>query len=163
MTRLEMVEKVREKTGVSYETARSTLEGCQWDMLDAVMELNKGETVPRETQTPKAASDKKASLKGIGKLIGAVLRFFCSLLNKGEKIRLKITKNGEEIEDISLTVLILLALLKWWVVVILILIGLFTGFRCSVEGSSATGKIINKLSDKAGEKAEEIKQRISEE
>ena len=41
MTRLEMVEKIREKTGVTYEEAREALEKANWDMLDAIVSLEK--------------------------------------------------------------------------------------------------------------------------
>ena len=41
MTRLEMVEKLQEKTGVAYEVARDTLEENDWDVLDAVRELDR--------------------------------------------------------------------------------------------------------------------------
>ena len=36
MERLEKVEKIREKTGVSYEEAKNALEACEYDVLDAL-------------------------------------------------------------------------------------------------------------------------------
>ena len=36
MDKLEKVEKLRAKTGVSYEDAKNALEACDYDLLDAV-------------------------------------------------------------------------------------------------------------------------------
>ena len=41
MDKLEKVEKLREKTGVSYEDAKSALEACDYDVLDAIIYLEK--------------------------------------------------------------------------------------------------------------------------
>ena len=41
MDQLEKVEKIREKTGVSYEDAKSALEACNYDLLDAIVYLEK--------------------------------------------------------------------------------------------------------------------------
>ena len=39
MEQLEKVEKLREKTGVTYEEAKAALEACEWDLLDAIVYL----------------------------------------------------------------------------------------------------------------------------
>ena len=41
MDKLEKVEKLREKTGVSYEEAKNALEACDYDLLDAIIYLEK--------------------------------------------------------------------------------------------------------------------------
>ena len=41
MERMDKVEKLREKTGVTYEDAKAALDACGWDMLDAVVYLEK--------------------------------------------------------------------------------------------------------------------------
>ena len=41
MDRLEKVELVREKCGVSYEEARDALEACGYDVLDAIVKLER--------------------------------------------------------------------------------------------------------------------------
>ena len=37
MDQLEKVEKIREKTGVSYEDAKDALEACNYDLLGAIV------------------------------------------------------------------------------------------------------------------------------
>ena len=39
MDHIEMVEKMREKTGLSYEEARAVLERSDWNLLDALIAL----------------------------------------------------------------------------------------------------------------------------
>lgn len=41
MTNLEKVEKLKEKAKVSYEEAKDALEACEWDMLDAIVKLER--------------------------------------------------------------------------------------------------------------------------
>ena len=41
MDKLEKVEKLRAKTGVSYEDAKNALEACDYDLLDAIIYLEK--------------------------------------------------------------------------------------------------------------------------
>ena len=39
MEQLEKVERLREKTGCTYEEAKAALEASNWDMLDAIVYL----------------------------------------------------------------------------------------------------------------------------
>ena len=61
MTRLEMVEKIREKTGVTYEEAREALEKANWDMLDAVVTIEKEHPAKPVSET--AQEEKKEEAK----------------------------------------------------------------------------------------------------
>ena len=62
-----------------------------------------------------------------------------------------------------ITVFIVLLIVGFWVVIILMLVGLFLGFRYSIKGTDVRGKEaddINKFMDKAADKATEIKEDI---
>ncbi len=54
MDNYQKVEQLVSKAGCSYEDAKTALEGCGWDMLDAVIKLE------REGKVNKAASEQKA-------------------------------------------------------------------------------------------------------
>ncbi len=164
MTRLEMVEKLCEKTGVSYDVARDTLEENNWDIIDAIVVLDKqgreihdGETsgAPSEAGASKPVTTAPSKLRGF-------IKWQLGMIKKGEDIRINITHREEDSGSISLTVLILLLMLKWYIPVGLWIISLFFGFRYHLSGSSATGKLLNSLSDKASNKAEEIRSSMSE-
>lgn len=51
MTNFEMVEEVVRKTGVTFEEAKSVLEQNNWDMLDAIIQLEKQGNVTRGART----------------------------------------------------------------------------------------------------------------
>ena len=65
MDHFEMVEKLRQKAQVSYEDAKSALEACDWDLLDALVYLE---------QQGKLQNEQKASystILGLGLFAGA--------------------------------------------------------------------------------------------
>ena len=93
MTRLEMVETLREKAGVSYDDAREALEKNNWDMLDAAIALKRdtdfgtGESksgAVQGTQTREEPSDGSIRdfASGIGDKFSVGLRFLLSILAK---------------------------------------------------------------------------------
>ena len=54
MENYQKVEQLVNKTGCSYEDAKAALEGCEWDMLDAVISLEREGKVNKETAEQKA-------------------------------------------------------------------------------------------------------------
>lgn len=176
MTRLEMVEKIREKTGVTYEEAREALEKANWDMLDAIVSLEKDkpEAEPidepvfvqqneNEAAKPVKKSVRRVNAGEIGGKIASALRWIGNLIKKGEANHLEISYKDDTVMEISLVSLILIFLICWWLPAILIVVGLFTGYKFRVTGSGAAGRIVNTVSEKASQKADEIVNKINEE
>ena len=54
MDNYQKVEQLVNKAGCSYEDAKAALEGCEWDMLDAVISLEREGKVKKETAEFKA-------------------------------------------------------------------------------------------------------------
>ena len=167
MTRLEMVEKLREKTGVTYDVAREALEKCDWDMLEALISIQKNNgtytPVTPVEEAPRTRINHKTSVSGLGDKLRSAVKWIISLINKGEHTRIEISYKDEPLTDISVTATVLLLLVAWYVPVGLFLLGLFTGHKFRLSASSPTGVLLNNLSDKASEKAEEIKVQMHEE
>lgn len=176
MTRLEMVEKIREKTGVTYEEAREALEKANWDMLDAIVSLEKEKPAAepfdepvyvQESENEPAKPVKKPAHRvntgEIGDKIASALRWIGALIKKGENNHLEISYKDDVVMEISLVSLILIFLLSWWLPAILIVVGLFTGYKFRVTGSGAAGRIVNTVSEKASQKADEIVNKVNEE
>jgi len=176
MTRLEMVERIREKTGVTYEEAREALEKANWDMLDAIVTLEKDKPAAEPINEPVYVQDnaqeapkpvkkpvRRVNTGDIGSKVAAALRWVGNLIKKGESNHLEISHKDEVIMEISLVSLILIFLLSWWIPSILIVVGLFTGYKFRVTGSGAAGRIVNNVSEKASQKADEIVNKINEE
>ena len=53
MENYQKVEQLVNKAGCSYEDAKAALEGCEWDMLDAVISLERDGKISKETAEQK--------------------------------------------------------------------------------------------------------------
>ena len=53
MDNYQKVEQLVSKAGCSYEDAKAALEGCEWDMLDAVISLERDGKISKETAEQK--------------------------------------------------------------------------------------------------------------
>lgn len=183
MTRLEMVEKIKEKTGVSYEEARETLEKSNWDMLDAIVALERAnmasgeyaqyaqpapepepETKRAEKQqaAPKKRVVRRSSGGELGDKVAYALRWLGVLIQKGDENKIEVARRDEPVMSVSLTVLVLLFLVNWWIPTLLIVLGLFTGYKFRFKGGLLAGKIVNSAAEKASSKADELKNKLND-
>ena len=175
MENFEKVEKLREKTGVSYEEAKKVLEEKNYDMLDAIIELERqGKVVaPNEGAYKTGASQdmenvkkfeiaqmqyekdcKKNSFKESFKNIA---EFFKTIFQKTLEIEFCINKDDRKIAGVPLLVLILLLIAFFWITVPLIIIGLFFGITYNFTGVDKVVVDVNEVCDKASQTAENIK------
>ena len=91
MTHYEMAEKLSEKMGVTLEQATAALEACDWEMLDAALQLERelGEArqaaYSTEAETPKdeGAETRKARGKNVVRSLGTLIR---DAVNNGCKV-----------------------------------------------------------------------------
>lgn len=167
MEHLEMVEKLKEKTGVSYEDAKAALTSCEWDMLDAIVYLEKLGKIKEpaaaySTKYEQTEHFEKAATAHSQKstLYDVVNRFFSwcgSMIKKGNENFFNIEKNGNQIVTMPITILVIIMILAFWVTVPLLIVGLFLGFKYSFSGPVADGIDLNNVMDKASEAAENIK------
>lgn len=181
MENYEKVEKIREKTGVSYEDAKKVLEENNYDMLDAIIALERqGKVVEPKagTYTAGASQDmenvqkfelaqrqyedncKKNNFKEGCKRIGD---FFRTLFRKSMEIQFCINKDGKNVANVPLLVLILLLLGFFWITLPLIIIGLFFGFTYNFTGIDKVVVDVNGVCNKASETAENIKNEFKKE
>ena len=170
MDNFEKVEKIREKTGVSYEEAKAALEANNYDLLDAVIYLEKqGKTNTSSanystgwenhtsllvTESPKAKEEKKSDASDS---IGAFFAWVGKLIKKAWENRFVISKEGKEIGQMPVLVLILLMFGFFWVVIPLLILGLFFDFRYSFKGGSKIEVDLNQFCDKAQSAANDIR------
>jgi len=151
MDHYEMVEKLRAKANVSYEEAKEALEATDWDILDALVLLENAGKVNSAapnpgytTQEKKAAApdSNKAQVKmdvadGLKKLWSWIKKLF-SLGNTNQFI---ITRQGEELVAMPITVVVLLLVFFWPFSLILLFVGLFLGARYSFRGPNINAKV----------------------
>jgi len=175
MSTIEQVEKLKEKANVSYEEAREALEAAGGDMLDAIIHLEKQGKVkapenggsftasPPKEEGPKA---KKKEDNNGGESFSSLMRKFFNwcgrIIAKGNIHMFEVRRNSEVMVSVPLTVLVLLLIFAFWVVVPLIVIGLFFGCRYFFRGPDIEKTVVNKMMDAAADAAEDLKKEIKE-
>lgn len=168
MDNFEKVEKIREKTGVSYEEAKAALEANNYDILDAVIYLEKqGKTGSSAGSAQYSTSwkqnqivpvEQKKEEREASDSIGAFFAWLGSLVKKSWENHFVIEKGGREVGSMPVLILILLMMGFFWVVVPLMIVGLFFDFRYHFKGGSKIEVDLNEFCDKAKGACSDIKQ-----
>jgi hypothetical protein len=161
MDHFEMVEKLRAKANVSYEDAKAALEAVNWDLLDALVYLEKeGKMNPdaaasyttKQEPTPRPAPEGETA-RG---MFRRMLEVIAGAINRMNKISLEVHKRGKVVLTLPLTAFALLLIFCFWFIIPLMVVGLFFGMTYRFQGSQAvTG--VNKVMDTAAGVAQNIK------
>ena len=164
MTHYEMVELLREKANVSYEEAKNALEAADWDLLDAIVLLEReGKTgksssaysthVPEE---PAAEEEKprRSEFRDNMKRLAGWLRHLLEIGNRNSFVA---SKGGKETLRLSVTAGVLLLCVSWPLTVILLTVGLFSGYRYSFHGPQLGNETVNNVMNKVNDAAESVK------
>ena len=169
MEQFEKVEKLREKANVSYEEAKEALEANDWDILDAMVYLEKLGKVDGPKATSYTTNDEDNSSTqnnstsyssndtSFGEIIGKFFSWCGKVIKKGNENSFQIERNNEHPVFIPVTIFVLFVLFIFWVTIPLLVIGLFFGFKYSFRGPDVDRKPVNDFMDKASETAENIK------
>ena len=172
MEKIEMVEKLQQKANISLEEAKAVLERCDWDLLDAMILLEKeGKAAPAahassvreepayveatytESSKSDAGKDSSCSDKSGWKRFWAFVK---KLLRKGMDNRFIVRRNGSTILDLPVLVSVILMIVFFWLTIILLVVGLFTHCEYSFEGADLGRENINNGLRKASDAAQNI-------
>lgn len=173
MEKLEKVEKLREKTGVSYEEAKGALEACEYDMLDALIYLEKlGKVTAPKVSSYTTTADNQPSQEFVvaqrtyekdckGTSMGdAFNKFFdwCGrVIRKGCETSFNVTKEGQQVMSIPVILLVLALIFLLPLTVLLLVIGLFCNCHYYFDGFESTTIDINNVCEKASEACDNLK------
>lgn len=173
----ELVKKLVTETGVSYTEAKAVLEKTDWDILDAIIELeSQGRTVGAssfttrpEGEQDRADSDKKKEdskrkkeesrkkkEEYKEKTVG-VMEWLVSVLDKGNANYIEMYRNGERKIGLPVTVFVILLILSCSAILGIMLISLFFGCRYRFSGPDLGREDVNTVMGKATDCAESIK------
>lgn len=193
MVTLEQVEKLRERTGISYEEAKQVLEEVSGDVLEAVILLEKrqqivppagggyyhtgqGEGQQHQQHQPyqhqqhhhqqKGASgsgegDRPKGGTTFGEAVGNFFRWCGKVIHKGNSNGFRVLRGEEKIMVIPLTAMVLLLIFAFWIIIPLIVIGLFFGYRYRFEGPDLGKPAVNKAMDSVADAAENFKNDVT--
>lgn len=152
MEHIEMVEKLRERANVSYEEAKNALEVCDWDLLDALVLLEKEGKTSAESKgySTKPEEEPKAGGSNFKSRGRKFVDLVCRLVKKGNANQFTITRKQEELVCVPVTVLVLLLIIAWPFSACALVVGLFLGCRYKFSGPDIEGKL-NRIIDKAAD------------
>ncbi|WP_346917533.1 DUF4342 domain-containing protein [Clostridium sp.] len=174
MERNEMIEILIEKTNVSCEEAQEVLEKCNWDLLDSIIYLerrgkvenNESTTIieAKEEEQEKKEDNKKHDEKfgGIGEVIGRIFKFVGKFIKKGNNHFFEVRKKNEKPIRISLTISILLLIFLSVPSIVLLIVGLFCGYKYSISGSNVNYDGVNNIFEEVSKSADTIKKDFKE-
>ena len=172
MENFEKVEKLREHANVTYEEAKEALENSNWDILDAMIWLEKnGKVKDEHTASYTTASERKDEFDfgdkdekkvSLGQLMKRFFDWCGKWLEKGNNNSFCVSRHGKEVFRMPITVLVMLFLISAGMVRWLIIIGLFFDMRYHFVGPDISVVDINKAFDSAADAADTIKSEFSE-
>lgn len=174
MENLEKVEKIREKTGVSYEDARNALNASNYDVLDAIIYLENigkvkapsvssyttgNELLKNSERFETAQVEYQESCRRItfGEAVDKFFNWCGRILKKSWDIKIEVSKGGQKQGAMPLLILILLMLCAFWVIIPLMVVGLFFDFKYTFIGVDKVTVDLNKMCDKASDACTNIK------
>lgn len=175
--KMERVERLREKSGLTYEEAKDALEANNWDMLEAMVYLERLGVVngPKQasytTEEEKSEQFKQASEDyeknagaGLGDVMGKILKWCGKVIKLGCENTFMVKRKGEEVLTMPILVLIVLICAFFWVVVPLLVVGLFFHFQYSFKGSlfEGNGAVVNDACEKMSDACENVKKDFTE-
>lgn len=158
---LENVDKVIERTGVSYKVAKQALEVAEGDVLDAIIYLE-DKNNSFETEDNKSSEN-----------VEEFKEWLKELINKGNISRIKIKKDEKILVDIPVNAGIaatVIAIIIPQILALGIIAAVATKITIEITKSDGTVEVVNRYVSKATEEvvnkasnvADEIKSKISE-
>ena len=184
---LKKVEKIRIKANVTYEEARQALEASGGDLLEAIIQLERQgkikepagggyyssrENNPNESASQNDGYSNKRRNKDYAQQdrqqFRSFLRWCGRVIHKGNTNYFDITKIEEPgntvkpVTSVPLTVLALLLFFAFWIIVPLLVVLLFFGYRYSFRGPEFNYVNLNHAMDKAADTVNHIKDEVKE-
>ena len=173
METFEKIEALRAKANVSFEEAKNAMEACNYDMLEAMAyperqgKVNSGSTASytttshaetsREFEEAQKNYEDSCQRTTFGALVGKFFNWCGQIIKKSVEIDFCVTKQDRLILKVPVLALVLALLLAFWLLAILLIVGLFCSFKYSFVGVDATTIDLNQICDKASETCENIK------
>ena len=180
MEHMEMVEKLREKANITIEEAKVVLEKNNWDMLDALIELERqgkiADGVKMSTENQNNAAYETVSPTVTGQAFegeaegstaekknrGKIKRTLKQILRMSIDNSFVVKRNGEVLVRVPVLIPIVCAAASFWITAIVLFAGLIFGLKYSFEGKELGKDTINDTMEKASDFAQNIVDEIKE-
>ncbi|MGL4453254.1 MAG: DUF4342 domain-containing protein [Sarcina sp.] len=185
MDKEKLILELIEKTSISYEEAREALENTDWDILEAIVYLEKigrisgsgnGEFYTNkyyksyeasnnilnlnkdEENQEKFKSSKKNEREG-----NKFFEWICNIIDIGNNTWIEFSKDKNEILKIPITVLVVLTFFMFGTMIPLVIIALFLGVEAKVSSQKLNVEETNKYLSKLSEEIRNVKEKFKKE
>lgn len=172
--KLKLVEKLREKTEITYEDAKRVLEINNWDILDAILYLEKQgkvkspsisifytneykESYEEENTKSNFEEVKKDSNYKSNNTFEGIFEVICKAIDTCNNIFIEIKGKNNFFLKFPLTVVIILLIFGFWLLIPLVVIALFLDIEFSVESKNINTDKINDILSKISKEVQKIK------
>ena len=177
MERYEMAETLSRKAGVTLEEARQALEDSEWDMLDAMIALERKNraaqpqplvvsggpepgaySAPAQTQPVTAPKKDPVLTNGFAELWEYIKKFFGLLVNT----MFTVTRRDRTIMSFPVFWLVVLLICCFWVTVPAMIIGLFVGCKYRFEGKGKASDAANRAMESLEDVVDDVKDKAGD-
>ncbi|MDM0556827.1 ubiquitin [Clostridium perfringens] len=174
MEKLKLVDKLKNKANISYEEAKDALEKSNWDMLEAMLYLEAHGKVQKPSISIFYTNESKESYNENGEEVNlkkdtnennfenkngfeGVFEAICKAIDTCNNIFIEIIRNSRVILKIPFTVLIVLLFFAFWIVIPLMIIGLFFNMEFLVSSKKIDVDKINKVFKETSKVVKDVK------
>lgn len=173
MENFEKVEALRKKANVSFEDAKEAMEACNYDMLDAIVYLEKkgkvnegsaasyttfsGTDTSQEFEQAQKNYEDSCQRTSLGEVINKFGKWCGRVLKKSVEIDFCVTKNDKLILKVPALALVLLLLMALGLCTILLVVGLFCDCKYYFQGMDTATIDLNEICEQASKTCEDIK------
>ena len=172
--KLNLVEKLREKTGITYEDAKRVLEINNWDILDAILDLEKQgkvkgpsvsifytneykESYEEENTEYNFEEIKKDSNYKSNNTFEGIFEVICKAIDTCNNIFIEIKGKNNFFLKFPLTVVIVFLIFGFWLLIPVAVIGLFLDVEFFVESKKINTDKVNDILSKISKEVQNIK------
>ena len=173
METFELIEALRKKANVSFEDAKEAMEACDYNMLDAMVYLEKqgkvnggstasyttssGTETSQEFEQAQKSYEDSCQRTTLGEMLNKFGKWCGRVLQKSLEIDFCVTKNEKLLLKVPVLVLVLALLIAFWLLAILLVVGLFCGCKYYFQGMDTATINLNQICEQASETCENIK------
>ena len=169
MEQFEKVEKLRVRAGISYEEAKEALEANDWDLLDAMIWLEKqGKVSAPEQESYSTQTENEEQMFSVQDMIKQseykeqesfgkkLARLLKKLWIKSKENDFVVSRREKEIFNVPVWAFVLILLLAWHIVLPAMIIALFFECHYFFRGKDDLGNV-NEAIEKASAFADKVK------
>ena len=173
MEKLEKVEALRAKANVSYEDAKVAWEASNYDMLDAMIYLEKqgkvnagstasyttssGTDTSQEFEQAQKNYEDSCQRSTFGEVVNKFGKWCGRVIQKSTEIDFCVTKHDKLLLKVPVLVFVLALLIAFWFFMILLVVGLFCDCKYYFQGMDTATIDLNQICEQASETCENIK------